>query len=444
MILTDSGGIQEEAPALGKPVLVLREETERPEAVEAGVARLVGTDEARIVEETGRLLDDPAGTAAWRAAPRPTATATPPAASSARSDAALKPRLALLSHVDWGHITQRPHHLADGLSARYDVTVIAPLSRKRGSLVRNPVRELAIAHVLRIPGSYRRAMIARANASLARLQCAPLVRKATALVLTSPELWPWVRRDAGRRPVIYDCMDDALAFAQDDGVRQLKARWERELIARADAIVCSSEELAMRMRERGAAAERVHVIPNGWDPDAFPVQPSAPLPARGPLVLAYFGTIAGWLDVEALRALVESCPEVSVRLIGPVDGSPPRLPRVTIEPPWPHAALGAAVADAHALLLPFRVDALTRGVDPVKLYEYIALGKPVLASHWPALDRFAPFVTFYRDAAECVALLRERRLPVPPDAATRASFLAPQSWRARAESLAEAIEQTRR
>jgi UDP-N-acetylglucosamine 2-epimerase (non-hydrolysing) len=59
LILTDSGGIQEEAPALGKPVLVMRDETERPEAIEAGVARLVGTDERRIVEETARLLDDP-------------------------------------------------------------------------------------------------------------------------------------------------------------------------------------------------------------------------------------------------------------------------------------------------------------------------------------------------------------------------------------------------
>jgi UDP-N-acetylglucosamine 2-epimerase (non-hydrolysing) len=58
LILTDSGGIQEEAPALGKPVLVLRDQTERPEAVAAGVARLVGTDTATIVRETARLLDD--------------------------------------------------------------------------------------------------------------------------------------------------------------------------------------------------------------------------------------------------------------------------------------------------------------------------------------------------------------------------------------------------
>ncbi|MSP12975.1 MAG: UDP-N-acetylglucosamine 2-epimerase (non-hydrolyzing) [Chloroflexi bacterium] len=59
LILTDSGGIQEEAPALGKPVLVMRTETERPEGVEAGAARLVGPDESRILAETENLLRDP-------------------------------------------------------------------------------------------------------------------------------------------------------------------------------------------------------------------------------------------------------------------------------------------------------------------------------------------------------------------------------------------------
>ncbi len=58
IMLTDSGGVQEEAPALGKPVLVMRETTERPEGVSAGTARLVGTDTARIVSEIFRLLDD--------------------------------------------------------------------------------------------------------------------------------------------------------------------------------------------------------------------------------------------------------------------------------------------------------------------------------------------------------------------------------------------------
>jgi UDP-N-acetylglucosamine 2-epimerase (non-hydrolysing) len=59
VVLTDSGGLQEEAPALGKPVLVLREVTERPEGVEAGAARVVGTDPTRIVAEALRLVRDP-------------------------------------------------------------------------------------------------------------------------------------------------------------------------------------------------------------------------------------------------------------------------------------------------------------------------------------------------------------------------------------------------
>ncbi len=71
LMLTDSGGVQEEAPALGKPVLVMRETTERPEGVEAGTARLVGTDRQRIVAETRRLLGDPEAYAAMARAHNP-------------------------------------------------------------------------------------------------------------------------------------------------------------------------------------------------------------------------------------------------------------------------------------------------------------------------------------------------------------------------------------
>jgi UDP-N-acetylglucosamine 2-epimerase len=64
LILSDSGGIQEEAPALGVPLLVLRDKTERPEGIAAGTSLLVGTDRSRIVAEARRLLGDPAARAA--------------------------------------------------------------------------------------------------------------------------------------------------------------------------------------------------------------------------------------------------------------------------------------------------------------------------------------------------------------------------------------------
>ena len=71
LVLTDSGGVQEEAPSLGKPVLVMRETTERPEGVEAGTAKLVGTDRARIVRSVVTLLDDDAAYAAMSRAHNP-------------------------------------------------------------------------------------------------------------------------------------------------------------------------------------------------------------------------------------------------------------------------------------------------------------------------------------------------------------------------------------
>jgi len=355
----------------------------------------------------------------------------------------LKPRLAFLTHVDWGHIRQRPHQLAVALARHYDVSVIAPVARHRARLVVNPAPGVVLSRLWRLPGSYRSELIASLNARLASVQCAATVRSAAIVVVTSPELHPWVGHSLAARTLVYDCPDDALAFRQDPGVRDAKARWERELIARADVIACASDELAARMRERGGPPDRICVIRNGWDPVAFPVQESSALPA-GPLRLAYFGTLAPWLDIDALGAAIRDAGPLSIRLIGPqdqVDCS--GLPGITVEPPWPHDALAAAVADAHCMLLPFRVDALIRAVDPVKLYEYIALGKPILSSYWPALEPFAPFVTFYRDAADLVARLRERRVTTPPPRAERAAFLEPQSWMARASRLHQAIAAAR-
>ncbi len=71
IVLSDSGGVQEEAPALGKPVLVMRETTERPEGIAAGTARLVGTDSNRIVRELTVLLDDKAAYSAMARAHNP-------------------------------------------------------------------------------------------------------------------------------------------------------------------------------------------------------------------------------------------------------------------------------------------------------------------------------------------------------------------------------------
>jgi UDP-N-acetylglucosamine 2-epimerase (non-hydrolysing) len=94
LLLTDSGGLQEEAPSLGKPVLVLRRTTERPEAVEAGTARLIGTDADAIAREAGRLLDDAEAYEAMARAHNPFGDGTASAQIVAASAAWLSSRAA--------------------------------------------------------------------------------------------------------------------------------------------------------------------------------------------------------------------------------------------------------------------------------------------------------------------------------------------------------------
>ena len=105
LILTDSGGIQEEAPSLGKPVLVLRKTTERPEGVHAGVAKLVGTDQGVIVSEASRLLSDPG---AYRAMSQ---------VASPYGDGRAAERIVAAIRHRFGHDAHRPRDFSPDLAA---------------------------------------------------------------------------------------------------------------------------------------------------------------------------------------------------------------------------------------------------------------------------------------------------------------------------------------
>ena len=352
-----------------------------------------------------------------------------------------KPRLLYVAHIDWGHVWQRPHHIATGLAAYFDVTVAAPTSRRRTLQVANPDDGLDRMSLLRVPGSIRFAPILTLNNPLVTAQLRARVRsRVDHVMVTAPECLPWVATWVGRSTLAYDCMDDALAFRDDGKIRRAKSQLERTLLARADLVFASSALLRELCIARGATADKTTEVPNGWDPHAFPIQASRPLPTTGPLTVAYFGTLDTWLETAALDAAVRASPELTIRLIGPNECRyVPSHPRIVLTPPVPHAKLAKAVADADAFVLPFRVNELTRAVDPVKMYEYIALGRPVLSAYWPGLERFREFVTFYDDAEQFAQTLAQRSLPAPPSAERRTQFLTPNAWKARVSAMADAL-----
>jgi teichuronic acid biosynthesis glycosyltransferase TuaH len=357
----------------------------------------------------------------------------------------LKSRLLYVTHVDWGHIRQRPHHLAVGLAPYFDVTVAFPVSRRRSHVVANPHPGIRLAPVLRTPGSYRSTTLLRAANALAAMQLRFIAHRhpPDSVVVTAPECFAWLSASLRGKVLGYDCMDDALAFAQEPAVRTLKAGWEQALLTRADFVACSSEFLLDRCAERGASRDKLSVVRNGWDPIAFPVQPSRPVPASGPLTLGFFGTLGEWLDFASLETLVRTFPELTIRLIGPnVSGYASTHPRLVMEPPVEHASLAQAVHDVDVLLLPFRVTELTRAIDPVKLYEYVALGRPILAVRYPQLQQFAGFVTFYDSNRDLVQHLRNRSTSIAAveSVAKREAWLCQAKWSARVRAVVTLIE----
>ncbi|MDA8064190.1 MAG: glycosyltransferase [Thermaerobacter sp.] len=244
--------------------------------------------------------------------------------------------------------------------------------------------------------------------------------------------------------VIYDCADDHAAFRGllDPG---LVRRLERELAVRADFVFASAGTLAERLgRESG---RRVLLVPNGGDVDHF----AAPRPLPAALVdvlpprLGFVGALGEWIDTGLLARVVREHPGVSLVLAGPVLADPGELAGmrgVHFLGPVPYAELPGYVQGFALCLAPFRNTPLTRGVNPIKVYEYLAAGREVVATALPELAPLAGVVHVSPDAdAFCQAvgeLLAGRGVhdPAALAAAARAN-----SWEERLGRITAALAQ---
>lgn len=122
--------------------------------------------------------------------------------------------------------------------------------------------------------------------------------------------------------------------------------------------------------------------------------------------LTFVGTVAAWLDGELLLAALERFPDLTVFLFGPREVPLPEHPRLRQMGPVPHDQVFTVMDRSDALIMPFRVTELVRGVDPVKLYEYVFSGKPAIAVDYPETQKFADFVHLYREGEELMTLLQ--------------------------------------
>jgi len=241
-----------------------------------------------------------------------------------------------------------------------------------------------------------------------------------------------IRAELGGR-LLFDCMDDFSAFADHGDC----AAEELAMAGAADLVTTTSERLRGKL---APASARCVVVRNGCDPEHF--GPAAVRPRPGaPPVVGFFGGIHEWFDAPLVAALAAARPGWEVWLIGDTyraDTAALRgLPNVHLLGEVAYADLPRAVSHFDVGIIPFRINRLTEATDPVKAYEMLAAGLPVVATPLPELARLAPHVALARTAEEFVARIEEA-LAAPREArAARREMAGRSSWLARFLELTE-------
>ncbi len=372
-----------------------------------------------------------------------------------QTDAADDTPLVTLSAVVWDFkLVGRSRMLTEAwVQQRQPTVFVEALSHRAGlNKVLAPFRARPAAPVLRgwpaLParwwtrvGRDRVATQLRARGRSLRRQLERHVdlRAATAVVVTPT--WAPCLDALPFGTVIYDCIDELSVHAPRPDVLAWLRGWEDDLLARCDGAVASARVLAEQLAARRPGLPTA-LIQNGVDTEAFRARAAVgrphDLPSTGPIV-GFVGALYEWIDFALIRAVCQRLPHVMFVFVGPHDGRGDverirDLSNVRLLGPRPYHAVPAYVAGFDVCWAPFTADAISRAANPVKLYEYLALGKPVVATPIADIDTFEGHLLIARDADEAAAQL-QAALAEGDDAsagAARRGFADRQTWAARA------------
>ncbi|MFM2355055.1 MAG: hypothetical protein RLZZ528_791 [Pseudomonadota bacterium] len=376
----------------------------------------------RRVEALKRRLPAPGGI------PPALALPPPPAASPARP-APVAPRgepgrddIFVLSIIDWDFRTQRPQHLArEWARAGHRVFYVemereaaAPQCRRLGEnlyVIRLGVDALdLIPTYVGVPRpSQARAWLHRLFAFCDGVAASPTVQ----VVVQHPYWWNFARHLPPQFRLTFDCMDEISGFSNT--TERLIAD-EAELASQADCMLVSSDYLRRKHQDHREVtlvrngADLSHFDPAGQPPEpAFLAGPRRDAPR--PLRVGYVGAIAEWFDHALLARVADLLPEAQFHLCGAVTAPGPLALRdranVVLHGEIAYADVPGFLAAMDVLVIPFRLDPIILACDPVKFYEYAAMGKPVVATPMPELERAGDLLWRAGEAEEFAAAIRK-------------------------------------
>lgn len=287
-----------------------------------------------------------------------------------------------------------------------------------------------------------RMLAARIQGALRRAPAQP-----TQLWLFTPDAPELIKLLPAER-VVYYCVDEFSAFSGFN--RKLIERLERQTIAGADAVITTSAAL---YESRRTQHPNTHLVPHGVDVDHF-ASADRVAPADVPAdirdiprpIFGYFGVIGDYVDLDLLAAAARARPGWYFVLIGHSAGVETaelnRLPNVHLLGPKPYNLLPRYCSRFDVGLIPFRMNRLTRAVNPIKLREYLAAGLPVISAPMPEVLRYRPAVRTAQTVEEFVAA-GEAGLAFAAATARRniRELVSLESWRSRLSAVSAAVLQ---
>lgn len=353
--------------------------------------------------------------------------------------------------IDWNFRHQRPQQLAQGLSStgRRVIYVDATLTDLPGAGF--------TLHSLDADGRlFRVSLFANGapviysgapDAALVRQLCGGIgevliwARSRRVISLVQHPFWYEVARELPNSRLVYDCIDHHQGFA-DNTADSLQL--EQRLVDEADLRLFTSAWLARKWAPQGDKPSAI--IRNAADFASFSRRPESvyrdPLQRR---VIGYFGAIANWFDHELVACIAQAFPQHAILLIGAdtvgAAGHLRKYSNVEFVGEVSYSGLPYYLHGFDLCMLPFRIIELTLATNPVKVYEYLAAGKPVVSVELPEMHQFGPLVHLARNNEEFVAAIGQSlAAPAHEQKAQRQAFAARQTWMHRVNALTALAE----
>lgn len=338
--------------------------------------------------------------------------------------------LLYLMGIDWYWIKQRPQIIAEMLSSDYNVTVAyykeivgkIELRKSRDELERSiPIPVL--------PYRDKSKLVYLVQKSIFNHQIKDL-NQYDIIWIGHPLLYRYIPK-CYQGKIVYDCMDNHMALCNDSRIREEIGNVEEILIHRADLIIASSNKLKQRIETK--YSKEAILVRNGYI--AGRIWNYNILSTGDNINIGYFGTIAEWIDFKILISCLNKISEMKCFFWGPISiNNVPQHARLFFEGVVEHNRLWDVAKNMDCLIMPFTVNDIIEDVDPVKLYEYISMGKIVIAPYYEEIDRFEPYVYFYESEEELLDLfkrLQKRKLECKYTESQQINFLEDNTWEKR-------------